>query len=243
MRRGRKKEPTTGSGLLTRLPYPLLARAAAPGAICRVPARDRTLYLTFDDGPSPETTPALLEILAQFGWTATFFVVGRRAEKHPGILPQIIAGGHTIGNHSYSHPRWLLTGKSLKTEITRTDRILAEVHCPVPRYFRPPHGRIFPWQRRTVRQLGKQIVLWDVFVPDYRGNLSPEEIFALVSGRSRPGSIVLLHDGAGNDTALLKGLSLLLESFAAAGWQGSALPTPEHHERLQSVNATGGAAE
>ena len=171
---------------------------AAPfgGAICRLSGRPGRIALTFDDGPHPDYTDAVLEILARHNAQATFFVSGRMADEHPDIVRRIIAGGHEIGNHTMQH-RHLISLQSFKEqlrEIESCQRMLTERFNIIPRWFRPPMGYATPGTFRAARRfdlavVGWHVKGWDTFFTD------PRRIVRHVVGRVKPGSIVLLHDG------------------------------------------------
>jgi peptidoglycan/xylan/chitin deacetylase (PgdA/CDA1 family) len=154
----------------------------------------RRVALTFDDGPDPERTPAVLDALAELGVKATFFVVGEAAEKHPELVARMVAEGHELGNHTWSH-RYLPLARSRRVtdELARTDAAIARVTGSVPRLARPPYGGRSPRNVQAMQRAGKQVVLWDVNSFDWKGKPS-EHVIARVLDRTRPGSIVLMHD-------------------------------------------------
>jgi len=162
----------------------------------RLPRGSRDVALTFDDGPDPEVTPRVLELLASNDWRATFFVVGRRAEKHPALLRSIATAGHTIGNHTYSHIRCSsLKAAEFSKEVDRTDQIIRDA-CPTPAsppLFRPPWGSITPLQTAFLWRQGRSIGFWSLSCDD-----SVESATVATAGkaalRARPRDIVLLHD-------------------------------------------------
>ncbi len=148
----------------------------------------KVIYITFDDGPIPEVTPAVLEILKEKSAKATFFCVGENVKKYPEIYSQIIHSGNATGNHSFNH----LRGVSVSTEDYVENVKLASEYID-SKLFRPPHGRISFQQKRA---LGKdyEIVMWDVLTCDYDRSLSPEMVFDNIKRYSRNGSIVVFHD-------------------------------------------------
>jgi peptidoglycan/xylan/chitin deacetylase (PgdA/CDA1 family) len=160
-----------------------------------VTAGAKTLYLTFDDGPDPRGTPRVLELLARFDARATFFLIGDRACAHPAIVREILARGHTIGNHSPDHRfGTYFSGRSrLKAWIEAGERTLAEISGAPTVGFRPPAGVRTPELMRAARELGTPIILWQTRFYD--------SVFAPSSGRltrtlakARSGDIVLFHD-------------------------------------------------
>lgn len=159
------------------------------------PRTSNRLYLTFDDGPHPEFTPRLLDLLAEQAVMATFFLIGQKAERHPDIVRRMIEEGHTIGNHTWSHSAPHLTSaKSLIAEVTRTNQVLTEITGVTPILFRPPHGKL---TIRKVCELWKRrysVVLWNVDPKDFSCTSAPEAMDHLTHWQSRAGDIVLLHD-------------------------------------------------
>ena len=154
-----------------------------------------TLSLTFDDGPHPEHTPRLLDELRRWDLTATFFVIGREAERYPELVARIVEEGHTLGNHTYSHgaPQSTSAGQFLE-EIERTRELLrvwVEEPC---RWVRPPLGEL-TWQKlQGLWQTGQTVVLWNVDPRDYRMPSMVDARDWADSYRPRHGDIVLLHD-------------------------------------------------
>lgn len=165
----------------------------------RVPRGDRGVALTFDDGPDPVQTPRILDLLAEHRATATFFVLGEAVEQHPALLRRIVAEGHSIGNHTYSHtPCDHLSWKDLRDELRETDRAVTAALQTGPtaeirrlELFRPPFG-ILPAEH-ALRLLGeRRMVLWNRDSRDYRG-ASAERITSLAE-ELRPRDVILLHD-------------------------------------------------
>jgi len=159
------------------------------------PKREPFVYLTFDDGPHPEHTPRLLDILAEHHVPATFFLIGSLAEKYPAVVLRIAREGHTVGNHTFHHTRIkkVSVGK-LMDEIRRTSNVLADITGRRSRFFRPPYGGLTPLAALRLWAAGHTVVLW---------NSDPRD-FMLTSAeglsdwfRAHPpdaGDIILLHD-------------------------------------------------
>src|SRR5258706_1730219 len=157
--------------------------------------RDRSaVALTFDDGPSPDTE-RILDVLRAYEASATFFMVGREVESFPGIAQRVVAEGHEVGNHSYSHPSYLFQRASeTHAQIRRAQRVIAETIGVRPQIARPPYGVRTPAYFRATRALDLQTVQWDVAGFDWK-RITPREIANNVLRQARPGSIILLHDG------------------------------------------------
>jgi peptidoglycan/xylan/chitin deacetylase (PgdA/CDA1 family) len=150
---------------------------------------------TFDDGPHPEWTPELLDVLDLAGIRATFFLVGEAASRRPDLVRRIAAAGHLIGNHTYSHrtPREM-TPAEFVDEFDRTQSLLADLTGEVPRFFRPPKGEMTLSMMRAVWDRGATIALWSIDPKDYRISNSDEADRWVDSYRRKSGDIVLFHD-------------------------------------------------
>ena len=167
---------------------PRILQSLFPQLIWRVPNAGNKIFLTFDDGPDPEATPRVLDILAEHNAKATFFCLGRQVEKYPSIFDRIKKEGHSVGNHTYSHlSGWTTSNKRYFEDIARADELIGS------KLFRPPYGRIRPSQVRVLKKKYK-IIMWDVMSGDYDAKQKPEEIVKRVDRLSRPGSVVVFHD-------------------------------------------------
>lgn len=167
---------------------PFMLRWAYPGAVWRLSKTEKTVYLTFDDGPIPEVTPWVLSVLKEFDIRATFFCVGQNVEKHPSLFQEIIRSGHAIGNHTYLH----LKGRKSSLENYLNDVSSAQnlIHSNL---FRPPYGSLSIQQFSTLRKKYK-IVFWDVLTEDYNPNLNSEDCLNNVKRFTRNGSVIVFHD-------------------------------------------------
>jgi peptidoglycan-N-acetylglucosamine deacetylase len=165
------------------------------------PARPGELALTFDDGPNPAWTPRLLEILARRGVKATFFLVGLFAERERELARTIADAGHTLGNHSWSHPDLSLTAAHrVREELTRTNDMLEQITGRPIRFFRPPFGARQPYVLRAARELGMTPVMWNAMTNDWSERSSDrivERLSAKIDIHQRRGfaSNIVLHDG------------------------------------------------
>ncbi|MDX6557021.1 MAG: peptidoglycan-N-acetylglucosamine deacetylase [Blastocatellia bacterium] len=160
-----------------------------------------SVALTFDDGPSPDTE-GILDVLAKYNLSATFFMVGREVESFPGIAQRVLAEGHEVGNHSYSHPSYLFQrAAQTHAQIRRAQSVIAETIGVRPQMARPPYGVRTPAYFRAARALDLQTVQWDVAGFDWK-RITPRQIADNVLRKAQPGSIILLHDGdsAGKNT-------------------------------------------
>lgn len=191
----------------------------------RLPAGARDLALTFDDGPDPVTTPAVLDLLAAYGAFATFFLVGRRAEEHPELVRRVHAAGHQIGSHSYAHAHGFhfLGARAMAAEIERGIASIAAITGERPRAFRPPIGLRVPTLRAAFARLADPVTCytWTERGLDTLGRPA-EAIVARLAPHLRAGAILTLHDGKGlggteDRSATITALRELLERMRAAG--------------------------
>ncbi|MHB8066415.1 MAG: polysaccharide deacetylase family protein [Desulfobaccales bacterium] len=188
-------------------------------AICRGSPGGMRVSLTFDDGPDSESTPRLLEVLAQHQVKATFFLIGRHAERHPQLVQTIAAKGHLVGNHTYRHAWWtnFLWGDRLDREIQRAQQVFKDILGTAPRFFRSPMGLTNPHLSGALKRLGLRLVGWDLRGLDQRAGAAAPVIRRL-SNRSRDGSIILLHDGGANPQVLVDIVQSLIPALRNQGF-------------------------
>lgn len=168
--------------------FPRFLRPLFGKLIWRVKTESKLIYLTFDDGPVPEVTPQVLDILDEYGWKATFFCVGDNVRKYPEVYQEVLRRGHRVGNHSFNHIR----GYRYSVEDYMANVQKASVYIG-SRLFRPPHGRITFSQIKALKE-DYDIVMWDVITYDYDKKKKPEQIMRTVRNYLRKGSIVVFHD-------------------------------------------------
>ena len=165
-----------------------------PKFIYKVKTNEKLIALTFDDGPHPEFTIKLLDLFKEKGIKATFFVMGSNIEKHKKIVKKMIAEGHELGNHSYSHKNLIFKKKSMiREEIEKTDSLLRELGVKSDIHFRPPFGRLIFTASSVLGALNKKVIMWNVPTKDYKEN-DKNVILNRVYKRIKPGSIIVLHD-------------------------------------------------
>lgn len=168
--------------------------------INRMNTSEKLVALSFDDGPTPEATEHVLDILKQHNVPAIFFLIGERAQQHPELVHKISEAGHSVGIHAYQH-RWLLPFRSkhyIATDLKQTKRVLAKLvpnSKQRPRFYRPPHGWRTPWMLKAISENGYQAILWDIMTLDYVEKYPTQKIVSSVVSRIKPGSIIVLHDG------------------------------------------------
>jgi peptidoglycan/xylan/chitin deacetylase (PgdA/CDA1 family) len=192
-------------------------RYRAIGSMHRPP----TVALTFDDGPWPHTTRQVLGILERMHAKATFFMVGYLIERYPEIVRRVERSGMTIGTHSWSHPYRTpfvdLTPHRIETEVQRPAELLQSRFGITPTLFRAPGGSYDPQVVRVAREAGMRLVQWSVDPNDYRDSASPGGIASSVLRAVRPGSVVLLHDGGGDQSATVRALPRIIRGIRDMG--------------------------
>lgn len=153
--------------------------------------------LTFDDGPSSEYTPSILDTLKKYGIHATFFVIGKNAEKNPGLVKREADEENVVANHTYTHPLFtqLETPKQLSREILKTQSIIEKITGATPHLFRPPHGWPSPWLVAECRKLGYHVVTWTIDPRDWEHPTSRMIVKRVFQKRDEGGIVLLLHDG------------------------------------------------
>lgn len=174
-------------------------------AFCNNPSEtEKKITITFDDGPSIFTLE-VLELLKKHDVKATFFCIGKNIEAHPEILKQIIADGHLVGNHSYSHSPLFdfYNAATIKEEIEKTDLLLEKYTSRKTNFFRPPYGVTTPSIRRALEKTGHNVIGWNIRSLD-GGTKNQELIFNRIIKRVSPGGIVLLHDTASHSVLVLE---------------------------------------
>ncbi|WP_051304338.1 polysaccharide deacetylase family protein, partial [Calidithermus chliarophilus] len=184
----------------------------------------RLVALTFDDGPWPGSTPAVLDILARNGVKATFFWIGQHLERYPDLARQVVAEGHAVGNHTYSHRSAASPAEVAALEIGRASALIEEVTGVRTTLFRPPGGHLENGLVKHALEQGYVVVMWSALSDDTKPGADAASIVHNVMGRVRPGSIVLLHDGGGDRARTLEALPLLIERLRAEGYRFVTVP-------------------
>lgn len=167
------------------------------GYVWDVPNNSNTIYLTFDDGPTPEITEWVLGILKQHDIKATFFCIGNNIEKHPDIFKKVVEQGHSIANHTFNHVNGWNTQNDAYLENTDACEKSIERHTGTvytQKLFRPPYGKIKSAQAAEVRKRGYKIIMWDVLSADFDKTITPQKCLANVTKNTREGSVIIFHD-------------------------------------------------
>ncbi len=171
------------------------------------------MFLTFDDGPTPEITEWVLEQLAEYDAKATFFLIGENVERHPAIYQKILAGNHSVGNHTFHHKNgWKTADRDYLKDVEKCDALLQS------KWFRPPYGRIRQSQIQNLKLLGYKIMMWDVLSGDFDVSQSAERTFMNVKKNVRADSIVVFHDSKKAWPNLREALPRTLEFLESEGY-------------------------
>lgn len=163
--------------------------------VWNIPNNENKVYLTFDDGPTPEITQWTLNLLKEYNAKATFFCIGDNIQKYPEIYKKIIAEEHSIGNHTFNHLNGWKTATKDYIENTLLCQSQFTIHKPqFINLFRPPYGKIKPSQSKILRKLGFKIIMWDVISYDFDKEVSKEKCLENVLKNVTTGSIIVFHD-------------------------------------------------
>lgn len=193
---------------------------ATPRVVRRYPLRGaKVVALTFDDGPWPRQTDAVLSILAEKNVPATFFMLGSRVKAAPDVARRVVDAGHLVGNHTYRHARADKTSaEAMRSEVRLTNDEIRRATGIAPHWFRPAGGHLTPALRGELKRIGMRIALWNVDPQDWREDASTAEIVRSVVSSARPGAVILLHDGGGRQDAMIAALPRIIDGLRAAGY-------------------------
>lgn len=190
-------------------------------------AQSDRIYLTFDDGPDPEWTPRVLDALAAAQVKATFFAIGEQAQRAPEVMRRIQAGGHAIGNHTFSHRHpWFMSQRTARAQVRDGANALSDVLGAAPKFYRPPHGRERACMSDEAHRCGEQVVLWDISAVDW-GPLGAAAGIGKRLNRIKGGDVVLMHDGRNQHNRpdqMLQILPALLHQLSSRGLRAELLP-------------------
>lgn len=199
---------------------PLIYRLLFAEAIWRIKGRrtSKVVYLTFDDGPVPEETPWVLDVLDRYGVKATFFMVGDNVRRYPELFEEIKRRGHAWGNHSMHHLQGMkVTTRRYLYDITEADRL---IDSPL---FRPPHG-IMRWRQANALKDHYNIVMYDLVTRDYSKKMTPEQVLNNVKRYARDGSIIVFHDSVKASHNMRYALPRAIEWLRGEGYEFRTLP-------------------
>ena len=210
--------------MLTKIPG--FIRSLFPNRLWKIATEENVLYLTFDDGPIPEVTPWVLNLLREYEAKATFFCIADNIRKNPEIFNQIVTQGHSVGNHAHNHLNgwktpvdYYVKNVLLADDFMSGDQEINSERSGEVKLFRPPYGRITGKQAKLLREKNFRIVMWDVLSRDYNRKLSPENCLKNVLRYTEPGSIIVFHDSLKAAKNLKKILPQVLEHFSRKGFK------------------------
>jgi peptidoglycan-N-acetylglucosamine deacetylase len=195
---------------------PTLIRKLYPECVWDVKTNENILYLTFDDGPTPQVTPFVLKTLKEYNAKATFFCIGKNVRMYFDIYKQIISDGNKPGNHTFNHLNgWKTNDKKYLEDIKEAANIIDSA------FFRPPYGRITKFQLKALHgeNFKLKTVMWDVLSGDFDVKISPENCYLNVVNNVGPGSIILFHDSTKAFPKIEYALPRVLNFFSEKGFQ------------------------
>mgnify|MGYP001266508029 CR=1 FL=1 len=195
---------------------PKLIQKIYPSLVWKIHTLKKEVWLTFDDGPDPEVTPWILQILKKHNIKATFFLIGKEIDKYPSIVEYIKKENHIVGNHSYSHINgWLYSTKTYIKDVNKCQELM-----PKNILFRPPYGKITPWQIRCLKNNYK-LILWDILAYDFKKEIKAKDVKKNVLNNVNRGSIVTLHNNQKSWTTLQQTLEELIIQIENKGFSFS----------------------
>lgn len=184
-----------------------------PSLLWKVKTKENVIYITFDDGPHPDITPKVLEILNQYNAKATFFCVGENVEKYPETFQLILDANHAVGNHTYNHIKgWKTNTVNYAENINKASKFIGSS------LFRPPYGRITIEQIKSVSKDYK-IIMWSVLTRDYEKNLNINKAIKKLCNQTSQGDIVVFHDSRKAEMNMFILLKQMLEFFSKQGYR------------------------
>ena len=192
---------------------PTIIQKFFPNYCWRFSSSVKEIYLTFDDGPTPEITTFVLDELQKHKAKATFFCIGENVKKCPKILERIKKEGHSIGNHTFNHLNGFKTNNTDYIENIQQAAKLIESNL-----FRPPYGRLKTSQARSIIRAGYKVVMWDVLSADFDTTITPEKCLKNVLNKTSSGSIVVMHDSHKAKDKIFYALPKILSYFTKKGY-------------------------
>ena len=202
--------------------HPLI-RKAFRNYLWKIPTKEKVVYLTFDDGPTPEVTDFVLSELDKYGFKATFFCIGNNVESHPDIFRKVMENGHSVGNHTYNHVNgWHVPFDDYMDDVEKCADILNS-HGATSTLFRPPYGKLSLKQSKRLRAEGFKIVMWDILSADFDTAITPERCLNNVVKHISPGSIIIFHDSVKAFPNLKFALPATLKVLKEKGYRSAAL--------------------
>jgi len=217
----------------TPVTVPKVVKKMFPNYIWNIDSQEKTLYLTFDDGPTPEITDWVLDCLKEYNAKATFFCIGKNVEKHPEIYNRILVEGHAIGNHTHNHLKgWKVNTNDYLEDTIQCNQVLIDKiqqssvvnhQSSIINHFRPPYGRMKPKQAKLLIDEGFQIVMWSVLSVDWDKNVSQTQCYKNIVENASLGDIIVFHDSIKASENLQYTLPKVLEYFSNLGFHFKAI--------------------
>lgn len=214
---------------LTPVTTPKLAKTLFPDMVWDLPSKEKVIYLTFDDGPTPVITDWTLDVLKKYNAKATFFCIGKNVDEHPTIFKKILNQGHSVGNHTNNHLKgWKTSVKEYLKNVNEAQQIInsqiQNLEFNPDNYrdqnlFRPPYGQIKPKQAKQLTELGYKIIMWKVLSIDWDVSISIEKCLENVIKNTSSGDIVVFHDSIKALDNMQYALPKVLEYFSERGFK------------------------
>lgn len=213
---------------------PGFVKALFPKFVWNINTTKKELYLTFDDGPTPEITEWVLQTLKEYDAKATFFCIGKNIESNSNIFQTIMKDGHSVGNHTYQHSKgWKTKTKAYINEVEFTNSVInfqlqnskLEILSTLKplKLFRPPYGKFKSKQSTKLQKLGYKIIMWDVLSYDWDKSVSEETCLNNITSKAREGSIIVFHDSVKASRNLKYVLPKVLEFYSNKGYEFKAI--------------------
>lgn len=203
---------------------PNIVQSLFRGIVWKVNQTQKTIHLTFDDGPNPIVTEWVIETLALYQAKATFFCVGDNITKNPIVFNKIIDSGHSIGNHTNNHLNgWQVSTEQYIDNVRMAQQKVDEFRVSNKHLFRPPYGKIKPKQYQLIKQQGYKIVYWDVLTYDFDVTLNITKLLSLMEKKITNGSIICMHDSEKSFENLKQLLPQILQIYSKKGFEFRAL--------------------
>ena len=196
---------------------PLIIQNLFSKLVWKIETKKKEVFLTFDDSPTCDFTYWILNLLSKFKIKATFFCIGESSQRFPEIIESILKEGHQIGNHSYSHKNgWITKSKKYISDINKCKDIL-----PNTNLFRPPYGKIYPWQIKKLKDY--KIIMWDVLSYDFNTKITASNLKKNVLDNVQNGSIIVFHDNKRSEKILKENLEKILKALIKKGYSFSTI--------------------
>lgn len=197
---------------------PFFYRMLFPETVWRIHRKRRSVYLTFDDGPIPEVTPWVLDVLDKYGVKATFFLVGDNVRRHPELLQEILRRGHSVGNHTMNHMQSMkVTTRTYLRNVAMANKLIGS---PL---FRPPHG-LMRWGTARLLKNHFTLIMYDLVTRDYSKQLTGEQVLDNVKRYARNGSIIVFHDSLKAEKNMKYALPRAIEWLLSKGYVFHPIP-------------------